>query len=127
MATPQKGVPPSATDETARKGDVDATRLVTVSAQTAAYALVLTDAGKAVEITSASAANVTVPPNSTVAFPIGTIIEVDQLGAGQVTLVAGSGVTLQSAGALLKTRAQYSGVSLRKRAADTWLVVGDLA
>jgi hypothetical protein len=101
--------------------------LVPVVAKTAAYTLGLTDAGSAVEVTSSSAVNVTVPSNASVAFPVGTVIEVAQLGTGMVTIVAASGVTLNSAGSLVATRAQYSAVSLRKRATNTWLLAGDLA
>jgi hypothetical protein len=96
-----------------------------ISAQTASYTLVLTDGLKAVEVNSASATNVTVPQNSSVAFPVGTAIEVTQLGAGQVTIVAGTGTTLRSASGL-KLRAQYSSASLRKRATNEWVVSGDL-
>lgn len=99
---------------------------VAISAQTGSYTVVLADAGKAVEVNSASATNVTMPPNSSVAFPIGTVMEVTQLGAGQVTLVAGSGVTLRSSNGL-KLRAQYSAASLRKRATDEWVVAGDVS
>lgn len=101
-----------------------AAQLVAINAQTAAYTLDLTDANKAVEVTTASAVAVTVPPNSSKAFAVGTVIEVVQLGAGQVTLTPGSGVTLQQASGL-KTRAQYSVVVLRKRATDVWIVAGD--
>jgi hypothetical protein len=106
---------------------IAAANTVPVVAKTAAYTLTLTDAGCAVEVTSSSAVSVTVPPNSSVAFPVGSVIEVAQLGAGQVTIAAGSGVTINSAGSLTKTRAQYSSASLRKRGTDTWLLVGDLA
>jgi len=110
----------SSTDDLSNKNVLTA-----LNAQTASYTLVLADKGKAVEVTSASATNVTVPPNSSVAYPIGTVIEVAQLGTGQVTLVAGAGVTLQTPSSLL-TRAQFSSLSLRKRATDTWLVTGDM-
>jgi len=103
------------------------TTLVGVSARTGSYTLALSDASEAVEITSASATTVTVPPNTSVAFPVGTVIEVARLGAGTVTIAAGSGVTLQSADGDLGLRVQYSVLSLRKRATDTWLVAGDLA
>lgn len=102
-------------------------RVVTANAQTTAYTLVLTDAGKAIDITAATGVAATVPPNSTVAFPLGTVVEVSQLGAGQVTITAGSGVTLRSSGAKLKTTGQYSACSIRKIATDEWLVSGDLA
>lgn len=100
---------------------------VAVSAQTGSYTLVLGDAGKAIEITSASSATVTVPPNSSAAFPVGTLIEIARLGTGTVTIAAGSGVTIQSADGALGLRAQYAAASLRKRATNTWLLVGDLA
>lgn len=109
----------------AAQASADAAVLIATSAQTANYTLVLSDKGKAVEVTSASAVNVTVPPNSSVAFPVGTVIEVDQIGAGAVTLVAGSGVTLRTPSSLV-TRAQYSALTLRKQATDTWLVGGDM-
>lgn len=95
--------------------------------QTASYTLVLGDSGKVVEMNVGSANNLTVPPNSSVAFPVGTLISVDQIGAGQTTIVAGSGVTIRSSGGMLKVKGQYSSVSLRKRATDEWVLVGDLA
>jgi hypothetical protein len=101
------------------------TTLMPVNTQTASYVLVLADAGKAVEMNVAGANTLTVPPNSSVAFPIGTVIEVCQYGAGQTTLTPGSGVTLRNASSLT-TRAQYSTVSLRKRGTDEWVVAGDV-
>jgi hypothetical protein len=107
---------------------IAASTVVAPNTQTGtAYTLVLSDAGKAVEANNASANTVTVPPNSSVAFPVGTLIEICQLGAGQTTVVAGSGVTIRSAGGKLKLTGQYSAASLRKRASDEWLIVGDLS
>lgn len=97
------------------------------SAQTASYTLVIGDAGKLVTMSNASANNLTVPPNSSVAFPTGTRIDVVQKGAGQTTIVAGSGVTLNSKGAALKLSGQYAGCSLIKYDTNTWFVVGDLS
>jgi hypothetical protein len=96
------------------------------SAQTASYTLVIGDAGKLVTMSNASANNLTVPPNSSVAFPTGTRIDVLQKGAGQTTLVAGSGVTINSKGSALKVSAQYAGATLIKYGTDTWFAVGDL-
>jgi hypothetical protein len=95
--------------------------------QSSAYVLVLTDAGDSIDVTSATATTVTVPPNSSVAFPIGTVLEVSQLGTGQITIVAGAGVTLNSPGSLVHTRVQYSVLSLRKLTTNTWILSGDLA
>lgn len=106
---------------------VEATfKAVVTNAQTASYTLALTDAGKQVEMNVATANNLTVPPNSSVAFPVGTQILVTQIGAGQTTLVAGSGVTIQSNGAKLKLTGQYAQATLIKRATDTWIVSGNL-
>lgn len=91
----------------------------------ASYVLVLADAGAAIEMNLAGANTVTVPPNSSVAFPVGTVVEVLQYGAGQTTLTPGAGVTIRTA-STLTTRAQYSTVSLRKTATDEWVAAGDL-
>ena len=90
------------------------------------YTLALADHGKLVTSNNGSAQTVTVPPNSSVAYPIGAEITLTQLGAGQVTIAAGSGVTLYAADSELKTRVQYSTAVLTKIASDTWLVAGDL-
>lgn len=94
--------------------------------QTASYTLVLGDAFLCIEMNSASALNLTVPPNSSVAFQIGTTIEWYQMGAGVLTLVAGAGVTL-STGSSLISRGQRCSGAIRKRATDEWVVMGDLA
>lgn len=113
-------------------GNVDNTsdttkNLVLANPQTASYTLVLGDAAKAVEMNVASANNLTVPPNSSVPYPIGTVLEVLQYGAGQTTIVAGAGVTLRSPGGRLKIAAQYGAAALRQRATDEWTVEGNLA
>jgi len=99
--------------------------VVTANVQTASYTLVIGDAGKAVEMNVGTANNVAVPPNSSVAFPVGTIVEVAQVGAGQTTIVAGSGVTVRTPETLVLS-GQWSTVSLRKRATDEWLLAGDV-
>jgi hypothetical protein len=99
---------------------------LTLNAQTASYTLVLADQGKSVEVAVASANTLTVPPNSSVAFPTGTTILVVQTGAGQTTLTAGAGVTINSTPGL-KLRAQWSAATLVKRAENTWLAFGDLS
>lgn len=91
------------------------------------YTLVLTDAGKMVTCTNASAITLTVPPNSSVAFPTNTRIDLLQYGAGQVTVAAGAGVTIYSKASALKLSAQYAGATLWKKATDTWVLVGDIS
>lgn len=91
------------------------------------YTLVLTDAGKVVECNNAAAITLTVPPVSSVAWPVGTVLEVWQQGAGQVTVTAGAGVTLRSDGGKVHTAAQYATINLRMRANDEWVLSGDLS
>lgn len=99
---------------------------VSTNAQTASYTLVLGDKNKIVEMGVASANTLTVPPNSSVAFPVGSQINVLQTGAGQCTITPGAGVTINGTPGL-KTRAQWSYATLIKRATDTWVLVGDIA
>ena len=94
--------------------------------QTDSYTLVIGDAGKMIVMNKASANNLTVPPNSSVAFPTNTRIDIIQYGAGQTTLVAGSGVTIRSSGSKLKLTGQYSGASLWKYDTNEWVLVGDI-
>lgn len=103
-----------ATEATAR-ALADST--LTVNLQANDYTLVLGDAGKVVEMSKATAVSATVPPNASVAFPIGTIIEVVQAGAGQVTIVAGVGVTIDGT---LTTTGQRGSLRLRKRSTNSW-------
>ncbi len=113
---------------TAAQMDAVATAMVAINAQTGTtYTTVLTDDGKLVTCDNASAIALTIPPNSSVAYGIGTQINIMQLGAGQVTITAGAGVTLRSAGSKLKTSAQYAVATCCKIASDTWVVVGNLS
>lgn len=101
-------------------------RLV-INAQTASYTLVMADGdGRLITMDSASALTLTVPTNASVAFPIGTQILVQQLGAGQVTVAAASGVVLQSHNNALRARGQFAVLGLVKRLSDTWAVVGNV-
>lgn len=94
---------------------------------TTSKTLALTDAGTVQECTSASAIAITVPPNSSVAFPIGTEIALIRLGAGTLSVVAGSGVTIQSSGSKLFVKNQYESACLRQTATNVWSLVGSLS
>ncbi len=99
---------------------------VSTSAQTASYTLVLADKNKIVEMSVATANTLTVPPNSSVAYPVGSQINILQTGAGQTTVTAGAGVTVNATPGL-KIRTQWSYATLVKRATDTWVLVGDIS
>jgi len=100
----------------------------TVNAQTGTtYTFALSDGSGAggfplVTASNASAQTYTVPPNSSVAFPVGTQIDLVQQGAGAVTIAPGSGVTVNAANGLTLP-SQYSSASLIKTGTDTWSLV----
>ena len=111
-------------------GDVTATGNVighvATNAVGTSYTLLLADDGKIVEVNNAAANTLTVSPDSTTNFTVGTQILVIQIGAGQTTLTAGAGVTINATPGL-KLRDQFSSATLIKRAANTWIALGDLA
>lgn len=90
------------------------------------YTLVIGDAGKMITMSNASANTLTIPPNSSVAFPTNSRIDIIQYGAGQTSIAAGAGVTIRSSGSKLKLTGQYSGASLWKKGTDEWVLVGDI-
>jgi hypothetical protein len=100
---------------------------VTVATDTGtSYTYALTDAGTYKRHSNASAITATVPPNSSVAFPIGSQITVEQSGAGLLTIAAGAGVTIRTT-TTLKMNAQYAVATLIKVAADEWNLTGNLS
>lgn len=102
-----------------------------INAQTGTtYTTVLADNGKLTTLSNASAIAVTIPPNSSVAYPVGAQINMAQLGAGQVTVSGGSGVTIVSTGATAsapKARTQYSTLTAVQTSTDNWLIMGDIS
>ncbi len=96
--------------------------------KTAAYTLgALTERDSLIEVshTGGSAVNVTIPADSTLNFPVGTSIDVLQTNTGAVAIAAGAGVTVNATPGLT-LRTQWSSATLLKRAANTWVVYGDL-
>ena len=116
-------------DALALKADASAMSVISSNAQTGtSYTLVLGDAGKMVTMSNSSANTLTVPPNSTAAFAVGTIIQVMQLGSGITTIAAGSGVTVnKSSLQTLAVNGQYAVACLIKTATNTWVAYGNLA
>jgi len=86
----------------------------------------LSERDSLIEVNKASAATITIPANSSVAYPVGTSIDILQTGAGQVTIAGAGGVTVNGTPGL-KLRTQWSSATLFKRATDTWVVMGDLS
>jgi hypothetical protein len=99
---------------------------LTLNAQTGTtYTLVLTDATKLVTLDNASPITVTVPTNTSVAFPTGSQINLVQKGVGSVTVTGDTGVTVNATPSLI-TRAQWSAATLIKIDTNTWILLGDL-
>jgi len=102
---------------------------MSIDTKTGNYTLVLTDANKLIEMNLTSTANtVSVPTNASVAFPIGTQINITQYGTGKTQIVAvTSGTTSirSTPGSYLRDR--YSSATLIKRATDEWYLIGDLS
>jgi hypothetical protein len=122
--------PTGATGPAGATGATGAGGVEAVNAQTGTtYTFVLADRDDLVTASNSSAQTYTIPLNSSVAFPTGSLVNLIQIGTGQVTVVGASGVTLNSVGATSaqpKTRAQYSSLTCIKAATDTWYVVGDI-
>jgi hypothetical protein len=78
-----------------------------------------------VTLDNGSAITLTVPPNSSVAFPTGSRIALLQKGAGQVTVAQGSGVTVNTS-ETLKLQDQWAAAELIKLDTDSWVLVGRL-
>jgi len=115
----------SAAGVLAVEGNDVAFKNTTINAQTGTtYTLVIGDASKFVSMSNVSANTLTVPPNSSVAFPTGTKIMVQQLGAGSTTIAAGAGVTINApASVALGIAEQYGSRGLIKTATDTWELI----
>lgn len=91
------------------------------------YTLVAGNLNQLVTLNNASPITLTVPPS---VFSAGDVINIAQIGAGQVTLAQGAGVTITSTGATSsapKLRAQNSAASIICTASNTFLVIGDIA
>lgn len=90
------------------------------------YTFALTDSGKVCTFQNVATQTVTVPPNSSVAFDIGTQIDVIQAGSGKVTFAQGAGVSIVS----LNNNKSLSGLgaagTLYKFATNIWILTGAL-
>lgn len=92
------------------------------------YTTVLADNGKLVTLTNGSPIALTIPLNSSVAYPVGAQLNLAQLGLGLVTIAGAGGVTVVSTGGSTPDlRAQYSTATAVQTSIDNWLVMGDIS
>jgi hypothetical protein len=83
------------------------------------HTLEAVDLGSIIGTTGSSAVTVTIPPEATVPFEIGALINVTQVGAGVATVEAAAGVSLDGVpGGSVALDGQWSGAALVKRGAD---------
>lgn len=87
---------------------------------------VLADGGNVITPSSASAVTQTVPANSSVPYPVDTIIEILQLGAGQVSLVVTTDTLTVPVGYQAKCLGQGHSIFVKKIATTQWVVSGSL-
>ena len=120
------------TETLTNKTLTDAKVNLAFDAETASYTAVLANNSQVVTMDNASANTFSIPTNASVAFPIGTQINVLQIGAGQTTIqaVTSGTTTIQSTGATAaapKLRARYSAATCLKAGTDLWYVFGDIS
>ena len=98
----------------------------TIIQKTGSYTLsALTERDDLIEMGSGSGMTLTIPTDATLNFPIGTSLDILQTSTGQVTFAGAAGVTVNATPGL-KLRTTWSSATLFKRAANTWVVYGDL-
>ena len=101
---------------------------IPINSQSAAYTLVLADAGKAIlhPSTDANARTFTIPANSSVAYPVGTAISFINMTSNVVTIaITTDTMYLSSAGTTgSRSLAQYGSATAVKMTSTTWLISG---
>ncbi len=88
----------------------------------------VTQANKYIKYTNASAITVTIEPNSSEPFVIGTVLTFEQNNVGQVTIAEGGGVTVNFPSSVsLLLLEQYAVASVVKVDTDVWTLMGALS
>lgn len=112
---------------TTLSGDSAGFRGAPINSQNSAYTLVLDDAGRSILDSSGSAVAYTIPPNSSVPFPLGTTIVICNTGSSILSIMRGAGVTMTLAASTSnadRTMAQNGLATLFKSGTNTWILSG---
>jgi len=121
---------PGAKGDTGEKGDKgdkgDPSAIVGIDEKTDDYSTVLADAGKLIRMGKATAQTFTLEDDPDSPFPVKTTILVTQSGAGQLTLAAGAGIVVHSAGNKYKLTEQFAPACFIKIAEGEWDLTGSL-
>lgn len=104
-------------------------RQIAINVQAATtYTPTLADAFAFIQRTSADPQSLTVPAYSSVAYPVGSVLTIEQTGVGELTILPEPGVTLNLAADLTNvTAGQFAVVQLIKTAQDVWSCFGGFA
>jgi hypothetical protein len=105
--------------------DLKANKTADIAQKSSAYTFISTDVNMIIEHNSGTAATFTIPTDNAF-WPVGQRLELLQVSSGRITVAGGAGVTVNGTPGL-STRAQWSGATIIKRAANTFVVVGDLS
>jgi hypothetical protein len=98
-----------------------------INQQAASYTLALSDAGKLVTLSAATGAlSVALPHSGSVAFPVGTHIDLARLGDAGVQVTGATGVSVSGTPGL-RLRSKFSSATCILYGTDAWLLAGDLA
>jgi hypothetical protein len=95
-----------------------------VTPKTTSFTFDFTQRGCVVPYNSGSAGTGTIPPNSSVAYDVGTVLQFGQMGVGAASFVAGAGVTFLTPHSLT-TFGQGSIITAWQQAANIWWISGD--
>jgi hypothetical protein len=110
---------------TALAGKVDS--YTPIVEKTASYTLTsLTERDDLIEVNSTSPCVISIPEDATVNYPVGTSLDILQTNTGEVSIAPVSGTVTVNATPGLKLRTRWSSATIFKRAANTWVVYGDL-
>jgi hypothetical protein len=96
------------------------------NSNTGNYTLALSDQGKILPFSTTSTGTITIPLNSSVAFPTGSFVNFIQAGTGPILVTGASGVSVQSENSKLKLKAQYAVAGVVKTDINTWVAFGNL-
>jgi len=101
---------------------------VEIDEKTSSYTIALKDVDKMIKVNSSSNLEILIPAEASVAFPVGSRLEIFRAGTGEVSVVSvsGAGVTIRSKNNNAKISAQYSGAMLTKIGSNEWHLIGDL-
>ena len=110
---------------TALAGKVDS--YTPIVEKTASYTLTsLTERDDLIEVNSTSPCVISIPEDATLDYPVGTSLDILQTNTGEVSIAPVSGTVTVNATPGLKLRTRWSSATIFKRAANTWVVYGDL-